>query len=90
MKRTDRYRFTVRLLGGKIHPEDAKAVETLRKNVKLLNEKTGGSRYVKLQGRLGSNNPNAWKYRLGGLYRNLHQTIRLEDAATADVYVYIR
>lgn len=89
------YRFTVRMVNGQVHPEDQAMVDGLRTVVKLNNTAFGDferPKYVKLQGRLGKNNPNAWKYRLrrnGGIYGDC-QAIRLADAATADVYVYTR
>ena len=52
--------------------------------------------YIKLQGRLGKNNPNAWKYEAGensiygGNYCGHWQSIRLQDAAHADAYIYKR
>jgi hypothetical protein len=86
------YRFTVRMVDGQVAPEDQAAVDGLRTVVKLGNIAFGAPRYVKLQGRLGQNNPNAWKYRSyrkGGIYGRA-QCVRLADAATADVYVYVR
>jgi hypothetical protein len=93
MTRTPSYRFTVRMINGLVAPEDQAAVDGLRAVVKLGNlAYETAPRYVKLQGRLGQNNPNAWKYRgprNGGVYYNA-QCVRLADAASADVYVYIR
>jgi hypothetical protein len=87
------YRFTVRMINGQVAPEDQAAVDGLRTVVKLGNlAYDNAPRYVKLQGRLGENNPNAWKYRQrrnGGIYGRA-QCVRLPDAATADVYVYVR
>jgi len=97
MTRTSAYRFTVRMVNGKVHPDDQAAVDGLRTVVKLANSAFGEfepQKYVKLQGRLGANNPAAIKYRhrktggTGPYY--CHQAIRLADAATADVYVYKR
>jgi hypothetical protein len=48
-----------------------------------------GSKYVKLQGRLGKNNPKADRYSSKRRY-NAYQCIRLADAAFADVYIYER
>jgi hypothetical protein len=87
--RTSAYRFTVRMIEGKVHPEDQAAVDGLRTVVKLGNTAFSTSMYVKMQGRLGTNNPNAEKYGRGRQYHN-HQAIRLTDASTADVYVYNR
>jgi hypothetical protein len=93
MTRTSAYKATVRMINGKVHPEDRAIVDGLRTVVKLGNlAYDDAPRYVKLQGRLGQNNPNAWKYRQGrhgGIYGRA-QCVRLADAATADVYVYIR
>jgi len=92
MNRTSAYRFTVRMINGRVAPEDQAAVDGLRTVVKLGNAAFGTTQYVKLQGRLGQANPNAWKYRQyrnGGIYGRA-QCVRLADAATADVYVYNR
>ncbi len=46
---------------------------------------------VSANGRLGKDNPNAYKYRsrhTGKSYPGSHQRIRLEDAAHADIYVH--
>lgn len=92
MTRTSAYRFTVRMINGQVAPEDQAAVDGLRTVVKLGNSAFDTTQYVKLQGRLGQDNPNAWKYRQrrsGGIYGRA-QCVRLADAATADVYVYNR
>ena len=92
MTRTSAYQFTVRMIDGKVSPCDQSKVDGLRTVVKLGNSAFGSKKYVKLQGRLGEDNPNAWKYmgrHKGGIYVN-HQCIRLADAATADVYIYDR
>ena len=44
-----------------------------------------GTKKVVLAGRLGINNPNAWKYQLGKL---CYKWIRAKDAASFDIYVY--
>lgn len=93
MTRTSAYRFTVRMVNGKVHPDDQASVDGLRTVVKLANAAFGDfepHKYVKLQGRLGKDNPNAWKYRRGSGSYYTHQAIRLPDATTADVYVYNR
>jgi hypothetical protein len=95
MTRTSAYRFTVRMVNGEVAPEHQALVDGLRTVVKLGNTAFGDfepQKYVKLQGRLGQDNPNAWKYRQyhnGGIYGRA-QCVRLADAATADVYVYNR
>ena len=46
---------------------------------------------VSANGRLGKDNPNAYKYRskhTGKSYPGSHQRIRLEDASHADIYVH--
>jgi hypothetical protein len=48
-----------------------------------------GSKYVKLQGRLGKDNPKADRYSSKRRY-NAYQCIRLADSAFADVYIYER
>lgn len=86
------YRFTVRMVNGQVAPEHQALVDGLRTVVKLGNAAYGTKQYVKLQGRLGEDNDNSWKYRqrrYGGIYGSA-QCVRLPDAATADVYVYYR
>jgi hypothetical protein len=86
------YRFTVQMKDGKPVSEHAHLVEALKASVAAENTWRGIRQYVKLQGRLGENNPNTWKYRgrrNGGIYYDA-QCIRLPDAAYADVYVYQR
>ena len=98
-QRSASYQMTVRMVDGKVHAEDVPALDALKKHVKWYNsmvEKEGDLRYgritnrskirIKLQGRLGRGNPAAEKYRTGAW--NSHQSIRLPDATTADVYVY--
>jgi hypothetical protein len=88
------YIATVKMINGKVAPEDQRIVDIIKKTVKVSNLTYGtkGAR-VKLQGRLGENNPNAWKYRRGswtkGGYGNC-QCVRLADAQRADIYVYDR
>lgn len=78
MTRTSAYRFTVRMLNGKVHPEDQAAVDGLRTVVKLGNTAFQTQQYVKLQGR--GPRPS----------RRYHQSLPLSMAVTADVYVYNR
>lgn len=90
MERTPAYQFTIRMKNGK--PETFVGqvmLEDLRAHVKETNETATRKRYVKLQGRLGTDNPNAEKYR-GSKRWNAYQCIHLKDAQTADVYVYFR
>ncbi len=93
MKRTQAYMFTVDMVNGQPVGENAEKLQQLREVVKLNNRLGERKKYVKLQGRLGTDNPNAWKYKRGfhrrGAYHS-HQCIRLPDAQTADVYVYLR
>jgi len=87
--RTAAYRFTVDLSSE----EDMEFVKDFRRLVKEENAKTGSRFYVKLQGRLGRNNPHAEKFRKGGELskaRNSWQCIPLKYAQHADVYVYYR
>jgi hypothetical protein len=79
MTRTSAYRFTVRMINGQVAPEDQASVDGLRTVVKLGNSAFGTTQYVKLQGR----GP-----RLG--VRRYNQSLPLQYAVTADVYVYNR
>lgn len=87
--RTSAYRFTVKMENGKPVAEQAHLVENLRKLISEENSIFVTQQYVKIQGRLGKNNPASAKYGLGKQYYN-HQAIRLSDASTGDVYVYNR
>ena len=79
--------------------KDSARIKDLRKFVKYMNkmlkqEGLNHQYYIKLQGRLGKDNPNAWKYRQGcgwskGGY-GCCQSVRLPDAAYADAYIYKR
>ena len=94
------YYATVKMINGKVAPEDQATLDGIKTVVQLSNS-IGDARpqRVKLQGRLGENNPNAWKYRVGsykngpygkkGGYGNC-QSVRLADAQFADIYVYDR
>lgn len=77
------------------HSEKGKEfIAALRKSVKAEDEYNGGlSRRVCIKGRMGKNNPNAYKYSVKNLPNvwsgsHSHQTIKLADAAKADVYIY--
>ena len=68
-------------------------VKTLRRLVKIEDELNGTNRRVMLQGRMGKNNPNAYKYSVKNPPNvwsgsHSHQCIKLGDAATADIYIY--
>jgi hypothetical protein len=93
-RRSTSYIVTVKMINGKVAPEDQRIVDIIKKTVKVSNLVYGNkASRVKLQGRLGENNPKAWKYRRGswkiGGYGNC-QSVRLADAQHADVYVYDR
>lgn len=90
MNRTPAYQFTVEMKDGIPVGSKKEFLQSLREIIKETNKHRERKQYVKLQGRLGKDNPNAWKYhRIVGRYFN-HQAIRLGDAAFADVYVYQR
>jgi hypothetical protein len=92
-QRTTSYITTVKMINGQVAQEDQELLASIKNIVKICNAKCGKNSYVKLQGRLGEDNPNAWKYRQGswkhGGYSNC-QSVRLPDAQRADVYVYDR
>lgn len=101
MERTPAYQFTVRMENGKPVAEDQAKLDVLKNHIKWYNtqvKKEDGQKYgrltgvyplyVKLQGRLGKDNPAAAKYRTG--HFNAYQCIHHADAQTADVYVYQR
>ena len=72
-----------------------KIVAALRAKVKAEDKLNGTSRRVCVKGRMGENNPNAYKYSVKNPPNvwsgsHSHQWIKLADAATADVYVYER
>ncbi len=78
--RTKAYRFTVQMKDGKPVPEQAHFVDALRKVVSAENTWNTVRKYVKLQGR-GPRKVNNRKY---------FQSLPLNYATHADVYVYIR
>jgi hypothetical protein len=83
-KRTDAYEFT-------FHPTDWNDIKRLREFKQLVknhNKNSSQKLYVKMQGRLGKDNPSADKYRGKGF--NAYQTIRKADASYFDVYLYER
>ena len=91
MTRANSYQFTVEIKDGKSVTK-TKSLDALREEVSITNGIFQTQFYVKLQGRLGKNNPNSWKYKArhnGGIYGRA-QCVRLADAAFADVYVYER
>ncbi len=76
-------------------PTDMHQLDNVRKMVSNMNKdlKNAGKNYqfyVKCQGRLGKNNPNAWKYRRGGTYGPHAGSVRLPDASRFDAYIYRR
>jgi hypothetical protein len=76
------------------HSDEGKdLIAALRKYIKSDDKERGLSRRVCLKGRMGKNNPNAYKYSIKNTARrgyggHSHQTIKLADAAKADVYIY--
>ena len=62
--------------------DDIDAVKAIRKAMK------GTGKRLKLQGRLGKNNPNAYKYKGKKGYYGSCICISLYDAARADGYIY--
>lgn len=80
MNRTEKYRYTVDMKNGKPVGSDFVTVTALRKYISYLNRENGTKLYVKLQGR-GARKVNGRKY---------FQSLPLEFATHADVYVYER
>lgn len=83
-QRTKNYVFT-------FHPTDRNDIKRLQEVKRMVSEhnKTSPNKiYVKLQGRLGANNPNAAFYR--GRGSRAYQCIRKEHASYFDVYIYER
>jgi len=79
MTRTSAYKFTVQMKDGQPVGKDADLVRGLRLVVKMGNLAYGTTNYVKLQGR---------GHRMGN--RRYNQSLPLQYAETADVYVYER
>jgi hypothetical protein len=77
MTRTNAYVMTVELVNGKANDEVLNLVKML---VRLENKYKGTKKYVKLQGR-GPRKVNGKKY---------FQSLPLQYATSADVYVYQR
>tara|TARA_B110000977_G_scaffold7854_1_gene10646 strand:+ start:1520 stop:1768 length:249 start_codon:yes stop_codon:yes gene_type:complete len=75
------YYATVKMINGKVAPEDQATLDGIKIVVKMNNEAfdTSNNKYVKLHGR----GP-----RLGN--RRYNQSLPLKYAVTADVYVYNR
>jgi hypothetical protein len=76
-------------------PEGLKVLANMRAENKLRNKNIragvaqpvcNGLARIMIFGRLGEENPNAWKYRTGR--SNAYQYIAKEDAAHFDVYVH--
>jgi hypothetical protein len=93
MNRSDSY------IGTFTHTaDDAEKIKSLRKFCSFMNKQIKNDRasfdsyYIKLQGRLGKDNPNAWKYRRGTsiVPHNNYSGIRLKDADHMDAYIYRR
>jgi hypothetical protein len=78
------------------HSEEGKdLIAAIRKYIKSDDKERGLSRRVCLKGRMGKNNPNAYKYSIKNIAppcygTHSHQTIKLSDALKADVYIYDR
>lgn len=77
--RTEAYQFTVEMKDGQPVGKDADLVQGLRTVVKLGNAAFGTTKYVKLQGR-------GWRQN----NRRYNQSLPLQYATTADVYIYDR
>jgi len=75
------YRFTVDLN----NPKDVKLVKQLKELVKQTNKSSWKQQRVCLKGRLGKDNPMAYKYKGNPCY-----TVAMADAAYFDVYVYFK
>ena len=76
-------------------PSDMHQLDNVRKMVSNMNKDLKSANkdyqfYVKCQGRLGKNNPNAWKYKRGGTYGPSAGSVRLSDATRVDAYIYRR
>lgn len=79
MNRTTAYKFTVQMKNGEPVGNDKALVDGLRLVVKMGNLAYGTRQYVKLQGR---------GHRYG--VRRWNQSLPLDMATSADVYVYNR
>ena len=67
---------------------DRRIIAELRASLKHLH---GNSKYIKLQGRLGLDNPNRAKYLdSSGRWPLWNVCIKLEDSGYVDAYVYNR
>ena len=82
MKYTKENRFSASYRGTIVMSEqsDRSYLNSIRS---VMSE--NGTKRVVLAGRLGQNNPNSWKYKIGKV---AYQWIRKEDAASFDIYVY--
>ena len=84
------YQFTV----DPMSTSDMERVKSLKEFVKNMNAQFPNNEALRvcLKGRLGRNNPNAFKYHKGGERRgygaHAYQSISLKDASRYDVYVY--
>ena len=95
--RSDRYIDTI----STSDPQAQKLIDHIRKTILTVNrmnrEKaryTGNKPeqfFIRVRGRLGRNNPNAYLYAKGGInYRPFSQDIKLEHASRVDVYFGVR
>lgn len=62
---------------------DMEKLQIIRNTIKTLNKFNTNKFKVSIKGRLGKNNPNAFKYKNKRVV-----TIKQEDAARYDVYIY--
>jgi hypothetical protein len=94
MTRTSAYKFTT-------DKHDNYMINLIRGDIKIYNLRARAieletgfpqkRRFLKVHGRLGSDNPYAYMYRRGGKhYRCSAQTIRPEHATRFDIYVHER
>lgn len=68
---------------------DLATIRYLRNLIMRHNKCSSQKGSIAIRGRLGENNPNAFKYRVGPKREyNTYRNIKLEDAAHADVYIY--
>jgi hypothetical protein len=78
------------LVNGKVHPDHEDKMAELKKSVSEKNKEGDEKHYIKIQGRMGKDNPNAQKYKDKPQNWGKYQAISLPDASHGDVYVYKR